>query len=126
MKVLVAEDDLASGKFMQKLLSKYGEVVLARDGIAAVDEFVNAVSTNERFDLICMDIMMPKLDGIAATKAIRAMERPDAVEIPIIAMTANAFEEDARKCVEAGMNAHLSKPLQMDVVVGTITEYYKR
>ena len=54
MKVLVAEDDLASGKFMQKLLSKYGEVVLARDGIAAVDEFVNAVSTNERFDLICM------------------------------------------------------------------------
>ena len=126
MKVLVAEDDLASGKFMQKLLSKYGEVVLARDGIAAVDEFVNAVSTNERFDLICMDIMMPKLDGIAATKAIRAMERPDAVEIPIIAMTANAFEEDARKCVEAGMNAHLSKPLQMDVVVGTIAEYYKR
>ena len=74
MKVLVAEDDLASGKFMQKLLSKYGEVVLARDGIAAVDEFVNAVSTNERFDLICMDIMMPKLDGIAATKAIRAMD----------------------------------------------------
>ena len=126
MKVLVAEDDLASGKFMQKLLSKYGEVVLARDGIAAVDEFVNAVSTNERFDLICMDIMMPKLDGIAATKAIRDMERPDAVEIPIIAMTANAFEEDARKCVEAGMNAHLSKPLQMDVVVGTIAEYYKR
>ena len=126
MKVLVAEDDLASGKFMQKLLSKYGEVVLARDGIAAVDEFVNAVSTNERFDLICMDIMMPKLDGIAATKAIRDMERPDAVEIPIIAMTANAFEEDARKCVEAGMNAHLSKPLQMDVVVGTIAQYYKR
>ena len=63
MKVLVAEDDLASGKFMQKLLSKYGEVVLARDGIAAVDEFVNAVSTNERFDLICMDIMMPKILG---------------------------------------------------------------
>lgn len=76
--------------------------------------------------MILMDIMMPKLDGIAATKAIRAMERPDAVEIPIIAMTANAFEEDARKCVEAGMNAHLSKPLQMDVVVGTIAEYYKR
>ena len=126
MKVLVAEDDLASGKFMQKLLSKYGEVVLARDGIAAVDEFVNAVRTNDGCDLICMDIMMPKLDGIAATKAIRDMERPDAVEIPIIAMTANAFEEDARKCVEAGMNAHLSKPLQMDVVVGTIAEYYKR
>ena len=71
MKVLVAEDDLASGKFMQKLLSKYGEVVLARDGIAAVDEFVNAVSTNERFDLICMDIMMPKIDGYKALASIR-------------------------------------------------------
>lgn len=75
MKVLVAEDDLASGKFMQKLLSKYGEVVLARDGIAAVDEFVNAVSTNERFDLICMDIMMPKIDGYKALASIRDAER---------------------------------------------------
>ena len=62
MKILVAEDDMASGKFMMKLLAKYGEVVLARDGIAAVDEFVNAVNTNERFDLICMDVMMPKMD----------------------------------------------------------------
>ena len=114
MKVLVAEDDLASGKFMQKLLSKYGEVVLARDGIAAVDEFVNAVSTNERFDLICMDIMMPKLDGIAATKAIRAMERPDAVEIPIIAMTANAFEEDRKKALAKGMNGHIAKPVDAE------------
>ena len=70
MKVLVAEDDLASGKFMQKLLSKYGEVVLARDGIAAVDEFVNAVSTNER-----MDIMMPKIDGYKALASIRDAER---------------------------------------------------
>ena len=75
MKVLVAEDDLASGKFMQKLLSKYGEVVLARDGIAAVDEFVNAVSANERFDLICMDIMMPKIDGYKALASIRDAER---------------------------------------------------
>ena len=75
MKVLVAEDDVASGKFMQKLLSKYGEVVVARDGIAAVDEFVNAVNNNERFDLICMDIMMPKIDGYKALASIRAAER---------------------------------------------------
>ena len=79
MKVLVAEDDLASGKFMQKLLSKYGEVVLARDGIAAVDEFVNAVSTNERFDLICMDIMMPKIDGYKVLASIRNAERKHGV-----------------------------------------------
>ena len=75
MKVLVAEDDVASGKFMQKLLSKYGEVVVARDGIAAVDEFVNAVNNNERFDLICMDIMMPKIDGYKALASIRDAER---------------------------------------------------
>ena len=100
------------------------DVSTARNGQEALDQFKK--SKLYTFDYIFMDIMMPKLDGIAATKAIRAMERPDAVEIPIIAMTANAFEEDARKCVEAGMNAHLSKPLQMDVVVGTIAEYYKR
>ena len=100
------------------------DVSTARNGQEAIDQFKK--SKLYTFDYIFMDIMMPKLDGIAATKAIRAMERPDAVEITIIAMTANAFEEDARKCVEAGMNAHLSKPLQMDVVVGTIAEYYKR
>ena len=75
MKILVAEEDMASGKFMMKLLAKYGEVVLARDGIAAVDEFVNAVNTNERFDLICMDVMMPKIDGYKALASIRDAER---------------------------------------------------
>ena len=75
MKVLVAEDDMASGKFMEKLLSKYGEVVVARDGIAAVDEFVKAVNNNEKFDLVCMDIMMPKIDGYKALASIRDAER---------------------------------------------------
>lgn len=75
MKVLVAEDDIASGKFMQKLLSKYGEVVLTRDGIEAVDEFVNAVNQNARFDLVCLDIMMPKIDGYKALASIRDAER---------------------------------------------------
>ncbi len=75
MKVLVAEDDMASSKFMEKLLSKYGEVVVARDGIAAVDEFVKAVNNNEKFDLVCMDIMMPKIDGYKALASIRDAER---------------------------------------------------
>ncbi len=75
MKVLVAEDDIASGKFMQKLLSKYGEVVLARDGIAAVNSFVEAAGSGERFDLVCMDIMMPKIDGYKALASIRDAER---------------------------------------------------
>ena len=75
MKVLVAEDDLASGKFMSKLLAKYGEVILARDGIAAVDEFVKAVNLGERFDLVCLDIMMPKIDGYKTLSSIRDAER---------------------------------------------------
>lgn len=75
MKVLVAEDDIASGKFMQKLLSKYGECVVARDGIAAVDEFVNAINSGEKFDLVCLDIMMPKIDGYKALASIRDAER---------------------------------------------------
>jgi two-component system chemotaxis response regulator CheY len=75
MKVLVAEDDLASSKFMEKLLSKYGDVVVARDGIAAVDEFVNAINKDEKFDLVCMDIMMPKIDGYKALASIRDAER---------------------------------------------------
>ena len=72
-----------------------------------------------------MDIMMPNMDGITATKRIRAMNRQDAKDIPIIAMTANAFEEDARRCMEAGMNAHLSKPFQMKKVIETIAKFCK-
>ena len=125
IKILLAEDNELNAEIAQTLLGDEGaEVTVVGDGEQAVREFTRCAP--HTYDVILMDIMMPKLDGIAATKAIRAMERPDAVEIPIIAMTANAFEEDARKCVEAGMNAHLSKPLQMDVVVGTIAEYYKR
>lgn len=75
MKALVAEDDMASGKFMEKLLSKYGEVVVARDGIAAVDEFVKAINSGDKFDLVCMDIMMPKIDGYKALASIRDAER---------------------------------------------------
>ena len=66
---------------------------------------------------------MPKMDGMSATKKIRTMNRPDAAQIPIIAMTANAYQEDAEKCLQAGMNAHLSKPLQMEHVLETIIKY---
>ena len=67
-----------------------------------------------------MDVMMPVMDGIAATKAIRAVDRADAKTIPIIAMTANAFEEDAKRCLAAGMTAHLAKPFQIEDVEKTI------
>ena len=75
------------------------------------------------FDAILMDIMMPVMDGLTATKAIRALNRPDAGIIPIIAMTANAFAEDVQRCLDSGMNAHLAKPLDIEKVKKTICEH---
>ena len=123
IKVLVVDDESRMRKLVHDFLSRSNyEVIEAADGEEAIDIFY----ADKSISLIILDVMMPKMDGMSATKKIRTMNRPDAAQIPIIAMTANAFEEDARKCVEAGMNAHLSKPLQMDVVVGTIAQYYKR
>ena len=80
---------------------------IAGDGAQAVEAF--AANPAETFDAILMDVAMPKMDGLAATRAIRALDRPDAASIPIIAMTGNAFQEDVR--LEAGMNAHIAKPI---------------
>ena len=77
------------------------------------------------FDAILMDVMMPVMDGYAATRAIRAMPREDAKEVQIVAMTANAFAEDVAKCKEAGMNAHLSKPFKAEQLVASIAEREK-
>lgn len=74
------------------------------------------------FDLILMDIMMPEMDGYEATRAIRALAREDARTIPILAMTANAFDEDVEKSKEAGMNGHLSKPIEIHVVAAMIAK----
>ena len=78
------------------------------------------------FDAIVMDIMMPEMDGLTATRTIRALNRPDAKTIPIIAMTANAFDEDAKKCMEAGMNVHLPKPLDIQKLVAAIAKCCQR
>ena len=124
-RVLVVEDNELNLEIAVFSLEAAGlNVSTAINGLEAVRLFEK--SKPYEYDIILMDIMMPKLDGIAATKAIRAMERPDAVEIPIIAMTANAFEEDARKCVEAGMNAHLAEPFQMEKAIAAIAEHCKK
>lgn len=79
----------------------------------------------DTFDAVLMDVMMPVMNGIDAAKTIRSLNRPDAKTLPIIAMTANAFYEDAQKCLAAGMNAHLAKPLQIKKVKQTIAEWVK-
>jgi CheY-like chemotaxis protein len=88
------------------------EVEHVENGQKAVDLF--AKSELGTYSAILMDVRMPVMDGIEATKAIRAMDRPDAKAIPIIAMTANAFEEDVQRSMQAGMTAHLSKPVEPD------------
>ena len=77
---------------------------------------------NFTFDLILMDLMMPVMDGYEATEAIRTYDREDAADIPIVAITANAFVEDAKKCIDAGMNGHLAKPIEMPKLIQILSE----
>ena len=96
----------------------------AVDGKSALTLFCNTAPGT--FDLILMDIMMPVMDGLTAARTIRALDRQDAKTIPIIAMTANAFREDAERCMEAGMNAHLAKPLDDEKIKQTISEELRK
>jgi len=91
------------------------------DGQEAVELFRN--SEPGEFDVILMDIMMPVMNGYEATKMIRSLDREDAKKIPIIAMTANAFEEDKKMALASGMNDHVAKPIDMNVLLPTIMKY---
>ena len=77
-------------------------------------------------DVVLTDIQMPVMDGLEATRIIRKMERPDAVQIPIFAMTANAFSDDRKRCKEAGMTEHLAKPLNSEKMIAKLRLYYNR
>lgn len=120
--LLLAEDNKLNAEIAELILEDAGAVVrVVGDGKLAVELFKNSPAGT--FDALLMDVMMPEMDGLTATKTIRALDRPDAKTIPIIAMTANAFEEDAKKCIEAGMNAHLAKPLDVEKVIATIAKF---
>ena len=96
---------------------------MANNGQEAVEKF--AASQLGDIDIILMDIMMPVMNGYEAAKSIRSMDRQDAPEIPIIAMTANAFTDDRKKAFEAGMNEHLAKPLDKDLLLKTLYKFSK-
>ena len=124
VRVLVAEDNDLNMEITEFVLSSVGAVVIkASNGQEAIEIFEK--SEVGEIDIILMDVMMPGVDGVAATRIIRSMSREDAKTIPIIAMTANAFSEDRLRAVEAGMNEHLSKPLESTVIIKTIAKYLK-
>lgn len=108
--ILLVEDNALNAEVAEFLLEHAGASVLkAWNGQEGVEQFLR--SSPGEIDAILMDVMMPVLDGLSAARRLRALDRPDAKTIPIVAMTANAFVDDMEKTREAGMNAHLSKPL---------------
>ncbi len=124
-RVMLVEDNELNREIGVFMLEEAGIIAeVAEDGKQALDKF--EASETGYYNAVLMDVMMPVMDGIEATKAIRALERPDAKTVPIIAMTANAFAEDAQKCRDAGMNMHLAKPIDSDKLLHSLSSYIRR
>lgn len=118
-KVLVCEDNNINQEIIKSVLEQVGMTVdLADDGLSGMQSFER--SSAGYYDCILMDIRMPIMDGYEVTRAIRRMDRADAKTVPIIAMTADAFEDDIKKCFEAGMNAHIAKPIEPNLLFSEI------
>ena len=122
--ILLVEDNELNMEIAEFILKEAGAVVTkVKNGQQAVDLF--AASKEGTFDVILMDIMMPVMNGLEAAKRIRSMDRADAGTIPIFAMTANAFREDVKKSMEAGMNEHIAKPISAETVTELIGRYIR-
>jgi CheY-like chemotaxis protein len=121
-KILLVEDNELNAEIATEILKEAGaDITAAQNGKIAVD--ICAGSEESYFDLILMDIMMPEMDGLTATRAIRSMTRTDMQTIPIIAMTANAFAEDRKAAMEAGMNGYVTKPIDVAILIKEIREF---
>jgi signal transduction histidine kinase/BarA-like signal transduction histidine kinase len=119
-RILVAEDNELNRDIVEKLLAMKGMIcVSAENGKQALETFQS--SPEGTYDCILMDVRMPVMDGLEAARAIRALARPDGKTVPIIAMTADVLPEDVEKCVDAGMNAHVSKPIYSQVLFSTLS-----
>lgn len=118
MKVLIAEDDFASRKFMLRFLSKYGECDITVDGFEAVEAFTMALEENEGYDLVCLDIMMPGMDGYQALQKIREIEKerlvPEDKAVKIIMTTALNDGKNVTKAFDLGCTAYAGKPIDQD------------
>ena len=124
-RILLVEDNELNAEIAKTVLEDVGALITrAENGQQALELFKEKPAGT--FDVILMDLMMPVMDGYTATKKIRSLEHSDAKTIPIIAMTANAFQEDAEKCIAVGMNAHLAKPLNIEKMMTTICHLVKK
>ncbi len=122
---LAAEDNEINSEILREILSMEGaDCEIVENGQQAVERFMNA--EEKAFDAILMDVQMPVMNGYDATRAIRSLERKDAITIPIIAMTANAFAEDEKEALDAGMNVHLAKPIDVELLNKVINHYVSR
>ena len=120
-RILLAEDNELNQEIAVEILQEEGFMMdVADDGMVAVEKLKEAVPG--QYDLVLMDIQMPILNGYEATKQIRALNKPGISDIPIIAMTANAFDEDKKAALEAGMNGHIAKPIDTVVLFQTLDQ----
>lgn len=123
MKILLVEDTPLNMEVAKFMLEDEGmEVITAENGQIAVNIFNN--SKENTFDAVLMDVRMPVMDGLTATKLIRALPRADAATVPIVAMTADAYDEDVRKTIDAGMNEHLAKPVSQEKLLSILGKFY--
>jgi len=125
LKILIAEDDVISRKLMWKLLEQYGECDMVINGIEAIDAVMLAMMEGEHYDLICLDIMMPKVDGIKVLKTIRDLELQNKVEKPAkIVMTTALNEQDVvEETFDKGSDAYASKPLDIDKFIEVLKKF---
>ena len=123
--ILLAEDNDLNAEIVEAILESVGlKIERVEDGIQCVNRIEKMPA--DTYDMILMDIQMPKMDGYKATQAIRNLTDKDKASIPIIAMTANAFEEDKRDAIAAGMNGHIAKPIQVDKMLSILSEVIRQ
>lgn len=121
MRILIAEDDMISRKFLFKFLSRYGECDLVVDGLEALDAFLMSIKENKPYDLVCLDIMMPKVDGVKVLKAIRDLETQRGIlpqkRSKVIMTTALAETQMVQTAFEIGCEAYAAKPIDTNKLV---------
>lgn len=124
MKTLIVEDDNISRLVLSKYLSRYGEIDVAENGMEALNLFKDALETDDLYDLVCMDIMMPKLDGIKTLKEIKKLEKKYSIKkinrVKVIMITALNDEKSLKECYTNGCDAYLWKPIEFSVLLDVL------